>query len=283
MTHSRRFPRAPSRGPVPPVPPSASQPAPGSRRPVAIILCAGSGRRFFADGESRPKTLLAIDGNDTLLDRLLRQVRGLGYDVVLGTGCGHDAVAAKVAGMAGVTCAYNPEYATTNSITTLWRLRDWVADDTLVINGDLLVEDGVLGRFTDAPEPQVLVKHLPVFDADTYRVTFDGEHRVTAMGKDIDDPPGPRTAAFLGASRVGRAERYLAEIEGLLEGGDTQTWPTTAYKNMVPDVPVRAVDIGDALFCDVDTPEEAEAARKLLAAFRKDEPGGSRARGAATA
>jgi choline kinase len=267
------------------LPPAADDPVPSTaRRPTAIILCAGSGRRFFADGASRPKTLLTIantTGEQTLLDRLLRQVRGFGYGVVLGTGCGHDEVAARVAGLPDVTCAYNPDYATTNSITTLWRLRDWVADDTLLINGDLLVGDGVLARFRDVPEPQLLVKHLPEFDADTYRVTFDKSRRVTTMGKDLADPPGPFTAAFLGASRIGRAERFLAEIEALLEGGETQTWPTTAYKRMAPELPVRAVDIGDALFCDVDTPEEAAAARNLLRQSRKDGSGGPRAQGAA--
>ncbi len=66
-------------------------------------------------------------------------------------------------------------------------------------------------------------------------------------------------------SRIGDAKAFLREIEALLSDGTRQTWPTTAYRRMLNDVPVRAVPIGDALFFDIDTPEEYEAARAALA------------------
>jgi choline kinase len=233
--------------------------------PTAIILCAGSARRFFPTGKSRPKCLLPITSDETLLDRLLRQLRATGRRIVLGTGNGHDAVVDAIAGLDGVDTVFNPDYATTNSIATLWLCRAHVGDDTLVVNGDLLVDDGVFDRFEDAPVPQLLVKRLPAFDADVYRVVFDERRRVLRMGKDLTDPPALRAAAFLGASRVGDAAAFLAGIETLLTAGDDQTWPTTAYRRMVAaGREVRALDIGDALFFDVDTPEEYEDARRQL-------------------
>lgn len=288
----------------------------------AIILCAGSARRFFADGESQPKCLLPLTEDETILERLLRQLRTRNRAVILGTGCGHEHVAqvamramhpGQNAGLhlgggengsrtndegnedqsgeenligtrassedvdsansesisaPPVRCVFNREYKTTNSIVTLWQARDFITDSTLIINGDLVVDDGVFDLFDDAPSPQLLIKRLPQFDDDTYRVVFDAGGRVTQMGKEIDAAPSPLCAAFVGVSRVGCADSFLREIRALLDSGDNQTWPTTAYRRMMAATPVRVCDIGDSLFHDIDTPAEYEAARHALAAMR---------------
>lgn len=235
---------------------------------TAIILCAGSARRFYQDGDNKPKCLLPIDGDSTILDGLLKAVLTRGYDVVLGTGCGHDLVTAHVAagGYENVRCVLNPDYATTNSIVTLWSLREYVGDASLLINGDLVVDDSAFDRFEASSEPQLLVKHLPVFDDDTYRVVFDENQSIARMGKDLSDEPAAGCAAFTGISRVGDASRFLREINALLQGGVKDTWPTTAYRNLIGEVPVRARDIGEVTFFDIDTPAEHEAARAQFAA-----------------
>jgi len=233
---------------------------------TAIILCAGSSRRFYPDGgATRPKCLLPVAHGETLLTRLLRQTAALGHDAVLGTGLGREQVEAAVAGRPRVRTLFNPEFATTNSIVTLWCAREHVRDDTLIVNGDLLVDDPVLGRFGADAVPQVLVKHLPAFDDDTYRVAFGPGRRVQRMGKDLRDPPSAQCAAFLGASRVGNARLFLAAIEALLAEGENQTWPTTGYRRLAgAGAEVRAVDIGDAMFFDIDTLPEYEEARRTL-------------------
>lgn len=279
----------------------------------ALILCAGSARRFFPAGEdgqeAQPKCLLPLTENETILERLLRQLRARGHAVTLGTGCGHEQVAqaamramhptddgsangtngangtdggAHSDGAPGgstrggsappVHCIYNPDYKTTNSIVTLWQARDFITDATLIINGDVVVDDNVFGLFDEEPSPQLLVKRLSQFDDDTYRVVFDDDGHVVRMGKEIDAAPSPSCAAFVGISRVGCADSFLREIRALLDGGDNQTWPTTAYRRMMsatPAVAVRVCDIGDSLFYDIDTPAEHEAARRALAGARR--------------
>jgi choline kinase len=238
----------------------------------ALILCAGSARRFFADdveGTRHPKCLLSLmDGGETILDRLLRQVFARDYYAVLGTGCGHDLVASHIAARGDgerIHCIYNRDYATTNSIVTLWQLRDFVEDGTLLINGDVVVEDNAFDALDlSADVPQLLVKNLTEFDDDTYRVVFDEAARVLAMGKDLDEAPSPRCAAFTGISRVGSATEFLREIEKLLSDGTNQTWPTTAYKNLLNEKPARAVPV-NGFFFDIDTPSEYSQARQTIA------------------
>ncbi|HVF85120.1 MAG TPA: NTP transferase domain-containing protein [Abditibacteriaceae bacterium] len=231
----------------------------------ALILCAGSARRFFPEGATHPKCLLSLSDDETLLDRLLRQTRALEYDAVLGTGCGHELVVSHLQqrNFHGVHCVFNPDYATTNSIVTLWQARDWIRDDTLVINGDVVLPDDALKLFDDVPSPQLLTKHQP-FDDDSYRVLFDEQMKIVRMGKDLEDEASPFCAAFTGVSRVGDARRFLREIEKLLHLEVRQTWPTTAYRNLIGEVPVRAVDIGQRLFFDIDTPNEYSMARQAL-------------------
>lgn len=235
----------------------------------ALLLCAGNARRFYHDGATRPKCLLQLSATETILDRMLRQVENIGCSVVIGTGCGHDEVCAHLETRNHVAkTVYNADYATTNSIVTLWQMRDFIGDDTLLINGDVVVEDGALQLFQNLSQPQLLVKRLPQFDDDTYRVRFapseNGEYRVLDMGKELRDEPSTNCAAFLGVSRVGNASRFLAEIEKLLHGGSNQTWPTTAYCAIIDDIGVRAVDVGAHAFFDIDTPEEYAQARQVF-------------------
>ncbi len=231
----------------------------------ALILCAGSARRFFPEGATQPKCLLPLSDDETLLDRLLRQTQALQYEVVLGTGCGHELVASHLQqrNRHDVRCVFNPDYATTNSIVTLWQARDWIADDTLVINGDVVLPDDALRLFGDTSSPQLLTKHQP-FDDDSYRVLFDEQSQIIRMGKELDDEASPFCAAFTGVSRVGDAQRFLREIEKLMHLDIRQTWPTTAYRNLIGEGPVCAVDLGERLFFDIDTPIEYSMARQAL-------------------
>jgi choline kinase len=228
----------------------------------ALILCAGSARRFYPDGNQHPKCLLPLDENFTILDGLIRPLLKRDYTIVLGTGCGHQEVATHAQEYSGVRCIFNPDYATTNSIVTLWQLRDFVGDQTLIVNGDTIIGESAFDLFTDESAPQLLVKNFPTFDDDTYRVVYDAEYSVQRMGKELRDEPAENVAAFAGISRVGQGELFLSEIEKLLNGGTRDTWPTTAYKNLLGRIPVRARNIGSTPFFDVDTPEEFEAAKQ---------------------
>ena len=241
-----------------------NSPIPENSKKTALILCAGSARRFYADGESRPKCLLPISENTTILDGLILPLLARHYKIVLGTGCGAAEVASHAAEYPGVECVFNPDYATTNSIVTLWQLREYVGDETLLINGDLAVGENAFDLFSVESSPQILVKRFSSFDADSYRVVFDTEYSVQRMGKELSDEPSENCAAFTGISRVGDSEKFLREIEKLLNSGTRDTWPTTAYKNLIGEVPVRARDIGGIPFFDVDTPEEFEMAKRAF-------------------
>lgn len=231
----------------------------------ALILCAGSARRLFGDGENSPKCLLPIIGNSVILDQLIQPLQARGYNIILGTGCRHDLVEAHVDRYSGVRCVYNPDYQSTNSIVTLWQLRDFVTDSTLLINGDLVVDESTFDTFTEEATPQILTLPATTFDADSYRVLFDEHHAAVRMGKDIDDAPAANCTAFTGISRVGNARRFLDEIEKLLQNGTMDTWPTTAYRNLIGEMSVRVHVLQDTLFFDVDTPEEFEAAKQAMA------------------
>jgi len=231
----------------------------------ALILCAGSARRLFGEGENSPKCLLPLTSNSVILDHLIRPLQARGYNIILGTGCQHDLVAAYAEQYPDVRCVYNPDYKTTNSIVTLWQLRDFVTDSTLLVNGDLVVDESTFDAFTDEATPQIVTQKVTAFDADSYRVVFDKNQSVVRMGKDIDDLPSPNCTAFTGISRVGNAKCFLEEIEKLLESGTDNTWPTTAYRNLIGEMPIRVHVLSGMLFFDVDTPQEFEAAKAALA------------------
>jgi histidinol-phosphate/aromatic aminotransferase/cobyric acid decarboxylase-like protein/choline kinase len=123
----------------------------------AIILAAGKGRRLGKHTEKNTKCMLRVAGK-TLLERAVDALKeaGIGKLVLV---VGYQAenlrqyVTECIQGI-DVEFVENPEYATTNNIYSLWLAREHLAaDDTILLESDLIFESGVIRALVDCPAP----------------------------------------------------------------------------------------------------------------------------------
>jgi histidinol-phosphate/aromatic aminotransferase/cobyric acid decarboxylase-like protein len=123
----------------------------------AIMLAAGMGRRLGHHTQANTKCMLKVAGR-TLLERAVESLHGAGIDkliLVVGYQAGNlrKFVAERIRGIE-VEFVENPDYATTNNIYSLWLARaQLAADDTILLESDLIYEPGVIRALVEHPAP----------------------------------------------------------------------------------------------------------------------------------
>ncbi len=146
----------------------------------AIILAAGLGRRLGELTSDNTKCMVEVNGL-TLIDRMLGQLRRIDVDrVVIIIGYKGDKLRDFIGDrypQLNIEYVENEVYASTNNIYSLWLAKDMlVEDDTLLLESDIIFEDGMLQKLIDDPEPDValVAKYEPWMDGTMVRLDQSG-------------------------------------------------------------------------------------------------------------
>jgi choline kinase len=121
---------------------------------IGMVLAAGAGRRLEPLTRDLPKTLLEVDGERTILDVVLANLRTAGMeDVVVVTGFAAGRIDDRRAALerdhgVRVQTLFNPKAEEWNNAYSLWCAREHFGDGVLLVNGDTVhpaaVEERVL-------------------------------------------------------------------------------------------------------------------------------------------
>lgn len=145
----------------------------------AIILAAGMGRRLGEFTADNTKCMLKVNG-ERLIDRMLGQLHRLDLSrivVVVGyEGAKLREYIAQRYPSRRIEFVENPVYDKTNNIYSLWLAREHMAaDDTLLLESDLIFEDGVLDAAMRSEQPNVALvsKYETWMDGTMVRIDDD--------------------------------------------------------------------------------------------------------------
>lgn len=149
----------------------------------AIILAAGMGKRLGEYTQNNTKCMLEVNGV-RLIDRALEILHGLGVSrVVLVVGYKGQNVKDYVGNdYKGTPIEYvdNPVYDKTNNIYSLYLAKDYMlAEDTLLLESDLIYEPTVVQKLLDDPCPNIALVDKYESWMDGTVVTIDEEKRIT--------------------------------------------------------------------------------------------------------
>ncbi|MGB3051085.1 MAG: NTP transferase domain-containing protein [Polyangiales bacterium] len=252
----------------------------------AIVLAAGLGTRL-ADGRTVPKPLREVAGVPLII-RIIRALEKGGVEeigIVVGhlaeelrSGLSRHEVHAKLSFFA------NDEFEKPNG-TSVLKARDFVAGPTLLSMSDHLWSPALLSAVLSCPVAEresvlgVDYRIDACFDLeDATKVLVLGD-RIVSIGKELEDYNALDTGLFL-------ITPALIEALDAVNGPDgcslSQGIAMLAAKGRM-----KAADVGDASWIDVDTPEAQAEAERMIAKLgedldRYDSPprGQSRAEGA---
>lgn len=240
---------------------------PMNARIPAVILAAGSGTRLARDHRpTPPKPLVPLLGL-ALLERTILTLREAGVEeffVVLGHRA--DEIRPRLADWESrynvtITPVYNPDWKEGNGTSAL-ACAPHLDRPFLLVMSDHLFEPEAVKRLIDAGKDESFCYLLVdrrvegVFDpADATRVRcVDG--RIVGIGKELPRYNGIDTGIFLCRPILFPALREArATGDGSLSGG---------MRRLAVAGRLRAVDIGDRFWFDVDTPAALQEGRRRL-------------------
>jgi choline kinase len=240
----------------------AAQPTPPpSRLPrVGVVLAAGRSERLESVTGGGSKALLWLGGL-SLVERAVRSLLAAGLERVLVV-VGHDAgPVATVVGRFGrgqIRAVYADRWADGNG-ASLATVQGEVQGHPLfvLVTADHVFGKGGLERLLAAGEPAVLVDPAPARPAwaEGTRVRVV-EGAVVAFGKHLDEPAIDCGAFLLPAEVFDRQRQAATEGDHTLAGAVTRLAQTR---------PLLAVALpAGCWWQDVDTPQDARAARVAL-------------------
>lgn len=243
----------------------------------AIILAAGRGSRMSGLTEEKPKCLVEI-ADHPLLSWQLSALSGAGI-ADIAVVCGYRAEMIekmKNALTVPFETLRNPDWETTNMLSTLTRALDWVGDEECVVSYSDIVypADSVLALLRNDSPLAITYDALweklwrlrqdgdPLADAETFRETGGRLLEIGAKPKMLDEVQGQ----YMGLIKITR-EGWSVFKSACRELGDrvAATDMTGFLRHLLADgVPVGAVRV-EGRWCEVDTDRDLDLYTARLA------------------
>ena len=154
-----------------------------------IILVAGQGKNLQPLTLSHPKTLYKLDGETTVLQRLVRSIRrhDKEAEIVVVVGFMYKHIQKELEDD-NVKFVHNPFYAATSSMGSLWFAKEYLQrENVTIINGDTVMNDRLMSDVVCAHTdvPYVLLDSTQT-DGNKYNVQVQGD-KVCVMSKNLTE------------------------------------------------------------------------------------------------
>ena len=241
----------------------------------AVLLGAGQGRRLSPLTDNRPKCLVEVAGRSLLEWQLLALARAGVAEATVVTGFGAAAVETALALAAPpipVSVRHNPFFAVADNIGSCWVARDLFGADTLLINGDTLVDPRIVARvLAQATAPvTVTIDRKAAYDVDDMKVQLDGS-RLRHIGKGLTGRIDGESIGMLRFRGDGGA-RFAGALDETLRDPEALTrWYLSVIDAMAAggaaDGAVETVSIEGLPWAEIDYPHDLPIAAGRVAAF----------------
>lgn len=237
----------------------------------AIILSAGQGKRLLPLTQDTPKCLLEVQDGVSVLSHQLRTLAACGIDrasVIVGFGADQVEEYLGKHPVPGIEVEthYNPFYALSDNLATVWLARPQMDADFVLMNGDTLFEASVLRTLLASPDaPLTLTINVkPRYDDDDMKVSLDGT-RLTAVGKklrpDVVDGESIGLMYFRGNGVKAFDEALEAAIR---EPEALDLWYLSVVNGLADSLRIETANISGLWWGEVDSPEDLRDVRKAL-------------------
>ena len=223
----------------------------------ALILNSGLGSRMGILTSNHPKCMTEINSKDTILSRQLKQIVNSGIkEVVITTGY-YDEVLINYCESLDMPLQFhfikNPIYDNSNYIYSIYCAKDFLDDDIVLMHGDLVFETEVFEKLLLSESSCMAVSStLPLPQKDFKAQIKDG--KVIRVGIDLFTDAIEAQALY----KLNKEDwkLWLYEIIEFCEKGNTHVYAEEALNALEGRANIMAMDVGDLLCSEVDTPED---------------------------
>lgn len=238
---------------------------------IGMVLAAGPGSRLLPLTEKIPKTLLPIDGELTILDQALANLRSVGLEeIVVVTGYAAAAVEIRVPDLerrhdVSIELVYNAKALEWNNAYSLWLAREHFAKGVLLVNGDTVHPAGVEESLLEARGADVLlaIDHEKVLGEEEMKVLVSPDGALRRITKQMD--PADAEGEYIGVTLIEPAAAVpLAEALEATWRRDPSLYYEDGFQEMVDrGGQVHCAPIGVVEWVEVDDHADLARAREI--------------------
>jgi choline kinase len=242
---------------------------------IGMVLAAGQGQRLRPLTVDLPKTLLPVDGDETILDIALRNLRAVGLEeVVIVTGFAANRIEERVADLEErfdlrIPLIYNDRAKEWNNAYSLWMARERFADGVLLVNGDTVhpvsVEQTLLA--SRGPDIVLALDDVKPLAEEEMKVVLSSDGRLERIHKSVD--PSAALGEYMGLTLI-----EPAAADGLAEALEA-TWrrdPSLYYEDGFQEYADRGGNVGVAPigaidWVEIDNHDDLGRAREIACRY----------------
>ena len=239
---------------------------------IGMVLAAGAGRRLEPLTKDLPKTLLPVDGERTILDVALGNLRHAGMEeVVIVTGFAAHRIEERRADLEAahdvrLELVFNDKALEWNNAYSLWCARDHFDQGVLLCNGDTVHPASVEHRLLEARGDDDLVLALDdekTLGEEEMKVHLSAAGYLDAINKALD--PGTAQGEYIGVTLIEpHAADALADALKATFERDPQLYYEDGFQELADrGGKVRSASIGSVEWVEVDDHADLARAREV--------------------
>ncbi|MCG9891358.1 MAG: phosphocholine cytidylyltransferase family protein [Thermosynechococcaceae cyanobacterium MS004] len=228
----------------------------------AIILAAGCGSRLETALKGKPKCLAQVAEDIRLIEYQIAILNHFGItEICLVLGYRAHEIYRTVGDRCH--CIINRRYAETNSLYSLWLTRNWVKEDCLIMNGDILAHPRIYKRLLKSAGNALAYDSWSGDEAEHMKVSFQDE-RLQEISKSMTETDAEgESVGLLKFTQLGMSALFSEAETALKVGGENQ-WAPAAIARLAQQQAISGVDIAGLPWIEIDFPEDLYQARATV-------------------
>lgn len=247
----------------------------------AIILAAGMGKRLGDLTKGNTKCMVEV-GHETLIFRLLRQLQKQNLSrIVLVVGYKSKELRDYLKNVQVTTpieYVENTIYDKTNNIYSLYMTKDYLqADDTLLFESDIIMEDSVIDKLVKNPYPDLAIVDKFESWMDGTVVTLDSDNRIlrfipNSQFKYEEIPSYYKTVNVYKFSKQFSSNMYVPFLEAYCTAIGRNEYYEQVLRviNMVDNSTMRALPLNGEQWYEIDDVQDLDIAESIFTDHQYD-------------